>query len=128
LGGKSLQRFRSRGLLFGDWEAREPAQADRGCTPWLGRRRLRPQVKIVFRKENTAAVLGYKRVRMRQLAPWFIHLQACPASKEYGGNTAVVESGGEFGEAGYAFAVGGNQVVHGDVKDEGSVMQSGLRC
>jgi hypothetical protein len=61
-GGQSFQSLRSCGLLLGDRQASEAAKADGGYSSWLGRGSLWPQVKIVFGKENTAAIFGDKRV------------------------------------------------------------------
>jgi hypothetical protein len=86
-----------------------------------------PQVKVVFRKENTAAIFGNERVGVSQLAPGFIQLEAGAASKPDGRNAAMIEGGSEFVKTRNAFPPGGYQVVDGDVQDERSVMQTVLR-
>jgi hypothetical protein len=84
-------------------------------------------MKIVLRKENTAAIFGNERVCVSQLAARIVQLEAGPAREPNRGDAAVIEGGGEFIEARDAFSAGRNQVVNGDVKDEGSLAQKVLR-
>jgi len=80
-------------------------------------------VKIVLRKENAAAIFSDERMRVGQLTARIVHLEACAACEPDCGNAAVVEGGGEFVEARYAFSLWRNQAVNSDVKDKGSLVQ-----
>jgi hypothetical protein len=72
LGGEALQSFCGCRLLLGYWKASESPKADSGYTARLRSGRVGPQVKIVFRKENAAAIFGDERVGVSQLAARFI--------------------------------------------------------
>src|ERR1700676_4454367 len=76
LGSEGLQSFRSCGLLLGDRQAGERSQPHSRGVGRPGSGGLRPQVEIAFGKEYSGAILGDKRVGVRQFAAGCIHLKA----------------------------------------------------
>ncbi len=91
-------------------------------------RSLWPQVKIVFWEEDPTAVFCDKRVVVSELTAGIIHLEAGAAGEQHGRDTVVIEGGREFVESSDHFASSGNQVIDGDVQDEGSLTQTVLRA
>jgi len=126
-GRQGFQGFRSCGLPLGDRQASEPAQAYGRRIARPGRGSLGPQVEIAFGKEYSGAILGDKRVGVRELAARRIRLKAGAAGEPDCGNAAVIKGGGEFVETRHTLSVSGYQVVNGEVQDERSLMQTVLR-
>jgi len=69
---------------------------------------MRPQVEIVFREENTTAILCDERVGMSQFAAGIIQLEAGAPGKPHGRNATMIEAGREFVEPRDASSVGGD--------------------
>jgi len=128
LDSQGLQRLRGSRLLLGDRQTGKPSQADGRCTAGLGVGCVWPQVKIVFREEDPAAVFSDKRVIVGEFTAGIIHLEASAAGDQHGRDAVVIQGGCEFVESGNHLPPSGNQVIDGDVQDEGSLMQTVLRC
>ena len=127
LGSQGLQRLRGSRLLLGDGQTSKPSQADGRCTAGLGVGCVWPQVKIVFREEDPAAAFSDKRVIVGEFTAGIIHLEAGAAGDQHGGDAVVIQGGREFVESGNHLPSCGNQVINGDVQDEGSLVQTVLR-
>lgn len=84
-------------------------------------------MEIAFRKKDATAIFRDERVGVSELSARFIQMETGTAGKPNGGNTGVIESSRELVEPRHEASAGWDKAVNGDVQDEGSVVQAGLR-
>ena len=84
-------------------------------------------MEIAFRKKDATAFFRDERVGVSELSARFIQLETSPARKPNRGNTGVIKSSRELVEPRNEASTSWDEAVNGDVQDEGSVVQGGLR-
>jgi len=125
--GERLQGFSGRRKKLRDGNAGKAAKAQgRG---FLGPRGLGrgPQVEIVFRQVNPAAVFSNEGVRMTVFTAGVVELESRAAGQPDGRNALVIERRGEFIEAMDAASPEGNQCINRNVENAGRLAQARLR-
>jgi hypothetical protein len=84
-------------------------------------------VEIIFGEINRAAVFGDKGVGVSVFAAGIVELETGPARQPHGRDGLVIQCRGELIETRKATSAKGNQFINGDVKNAGSLAQTGLR-
>ncbi len=84
-------------------------------------------MEIIFGEINRAAVFGDKGVGVSVFAAGIVELETGAARQPDGRDGLVVECRGELIETRKATSARGNQFINGDVKNAGSLAQTGLR-
>ena len=84
-------------------------------------------MEVILREVGRTAVFGDERMAVAKFAAWLVKLKARAAAEPYGGDSLVVQGGGELVKAGDALAADGDEGIDGDEKNAGSLAQARLR-
>jgi hypothetical protein len=110
-----LQGFSGCGQGFSDGNTSKAAKAQGRRLPGSSGLRCGPEVEIVFRQVDGAAVFRNEWMGVAVFAAGIVELEARAAGQPYGGNTLVVEGRCEFIEATMAGTPEGDECINSDV-------------